>query len=80
MDRSHYIKDYAPSISSLSSASTYEPATVRFRVEILSLDGVRELGRNWRVQFRLTMKWLDPRLTFHNLKVRGIVIMSELPL
>jgi len=41
---------------------------VTFKVAVLSLDDIQELGMTLNVQFRLTLSWLDPRLTFYNLK------------
>lgn len=64
----HYIKDYAPGSGS-GRGGDRRVTEVTFKVEILSLDEIRELGMTVNVQFRLTMAWFDPRIDFYNLKV-----------
>ena len=43
------------------------------KVEILSLDEIKELGMTLNAQFRLTMAWYDPRIVFYNLKASSDV-------
>ena len=57
------LQDFAPGQIDAAAATV-----VTFRVEILSLDDIRELGMTLNVQFRLTLSWTDPRLVFFDLK------------
>ncbi len=61
-----YIRDFSPGQAEENGAGETK---VAFKVEILSLDDIRELDMTINVQFRLSLAWLDTRLEFSNLKV-----------
>ena len=56
INKNNYLKDRPP-----------KNAVVRIKIELLEILEIDEVKMQFKNQFKLYMKWLDSRLTFHNL-------------